>query len=178
MKKVSRSVTVLSTIFFAFLFFSCTRISVELDIPQGGILEDAILIASDNGNAPRTSYILGDIDLSEDELNFSHKVDTSIYTHWWLIGSMNESVVFSSVLALSGADMYSIEPYSGNQYTWDIPNNLDAFANSSTYSIDWWAQTVNNHSSHVAKDGSFATLWRFNNGVELGKIKFQLADSD
>lgn len=160
--------------FFAFLFGSCVHISVELDVPDGGVLEDAILIVSDNGDVPRDAFSLGDIDLSESIVTFAHTVDTNTYTHWWLIGSMGGDVVYSSVMPLTGVDMYTIEPYTGAELAWNIPNNLDAFVSGTTYSIDWWAQTVNNHNSHVAANKNAASLWRFNNGSLLGTIDIDL----
>lgn len=175
MKNVSRLITIIS---IAFFFFSCAHIKVEINVPSGGILENAILIASDNGNAPREVRKLGDIDLSHMLVTFPQAIDTSIFKHWWLIGSIEGDVVFSSVLSLTDVDMYSIEPYTGAQLAWNIPANLESFTNGTGSSLDWWAQTINNHSSHVASNGSSATLWKFNNGSMLGSIDIELKHFD
>lgn len=174
MKKTNFYSTAALLAIFALLFGSCVHISAELDVPSGGILEDAILIVSDNGDVPRDAFKLGDIDLSASIVTFAHSVDTNTYTHWWLIGSMGGNVVYSSVLSLTGVDMYTIDPYTGAELAWNIPNNLDAFVNGTTYSLDWWAQTVNNHNSHVAANKNSASLWSFNNGSFLGSIHIDL----
>ena len=159
-------------------FFSCTHISVEINVPEGGILEDAILIVSADGGIPREAHILGDINLSETLVTFDKSVDTVAYTHYWLIGSMSGDVVYSSVLSLADVDMYTIEPYTGSELAWNIPNNLNAYCSGTTYSFDWWAQTINNHRSHVAANKKDASLWRFNDGSYLGTIEIDLKKKD
>ena len=88
-------------------------------------------------------------------------------------------VAFTSNAALAGVDLYAIEPYDiADPTSWNIPVNLDAFVNETTYSLDWWAQTVNNHSSHVAADTASATLWRFGTtATSLGSVTVQLHKS-
>jgi hypothetical protein len=106
------------------------------------ILEDAILIASRNGEPFRdVVVVLGDIDLSLTEHVFDVPVDSTT-THWWLIGHKGGNVVYSSTLNLNGIDMYDVEPYIGAELAWNIPNNLDGFVNETGFSFDWWAQTL------------------------------------
>jgi hypothetical protein len=73
-------------------------------------------------------------------------------------------------------DLYAVEPYDvASPLDWNIPNNLDGYINGTGYSLDWWAQTVNNHTSHVAADTTSATLWRFGTtGWSIGNIQFSL----
>lgn len=177
MKKIKNYQFVILSAFLVLFFSSCHKqISVEINAPGGGVIKDAILIVSDNGNPPRETYVLGDIDLSETLFTFSHTVDTLKYTHWWLIGSLNGNVVYSSVLPLNGVNMYTIEPYiiERPEFAWDIPNNLAGYASKQGFSNDWWAQTINNYSSHVAANKAMDTLWMFNNGSFLGTIKIDL----
>ena len=60
-------------------------IGIRLDATSGGILEDAILIASQAGDPTRDAVALGDLDLSLTEHVFDVAVDPGT-THWWLIG--------------------------------------------------------------------------------------------
>jgi hypothetical protein len=147
---------------------------ISFDVTSGGILEDAILIATIGGDVPRDAVILGDLDLSLTEQVFSVTVDPTT-TDWWLIGHQSGDVVFSSNLNLDGVDMYDIEPYQGTEGTWNIPANLDGYVNGSGYSFDWWATTVSNHSSHVAADGMTSHLWRFASpGTGIGQMAVSL----
>lgn len=176
MKKIKHSYFVILSTFFVLFFTSCYHISVEIDADGGGVLEDAILLVSDNGNTPRSSFILGDIDLSKNSFNFTQTVDTAKFTHWWLIGTFNGDVVYSSSLPLNGVDLYSTEPYNGEgaELAWNIPGNIASYAAKEQYSMDWWGATANNHSSHIAPNKSEVTLWRFTNGSKLGTIKVDL----
>jgi len=155
---------------------SCAHIEMDLNTSSSGILEDAILITSTGGAAPRELKVLGDIDLSADSVSFSFDLNSITSTHWWLIGHRGGQVVYSSNVNLSGIDLYAVEPYDiATPLDWNIPVNLNEFANSGTYSMDWWAQTVNNHTSHVAPDNSTATLWQFGTtGSEIGTITIRL----
>lgn len=166
----------LLAIFFILFLTSCKVIRVEIDAPNGGKLQDAILFVSDDGNPPRKSYKLGDIDLSETLFLFSHVVDTTQYTHWWLIGALNGDVVYSSILPLNGVDMYTIDPYSmGGELDWGIIGNLDRLASDGGgFSLDWYGATATQHKIHIAKNKTTATLWRFNNGSKLGTIEINL----
>ena len=176
MKKIKTFYFVILTAFFVLFFTSCYHISVEIDADGGGVLKDAILIVSDNGNTPRSSYILGDIDLSKNSFNFTQTVDTIKFTHWWLIGTFQGDVVYSSGSPLSGVDLYSIEPYNieGAALAWNIPASIASYAAEDQFSLDWWGATANNHSSHIAPNKSEVTLWRFTNGSKLGTIKVDL----
>jgi len=157
------------------LVASCNDIKITLSVSGGGTLEDALLIVSDNGNVPRETYILGDIVLADTTLTFNHDVDNQ-YTHWWLIGSQGGNVVYSSSMSLTGTGLYEIDPYDGVSPTdWNIITNLDGYANGTTYSFDWWAQTVNNHTAHVVADENAASLWEFpTSAVEIGTIHVDL----
>ncbi|HLS30610.1 MAG TPA: hypothetical protein VK021_07115 [Flavobacteriaceae bacterium] len=105
------------------------------------------------GNPPRESYTLGNIDLSDTIFRFSHVVDTTKYTHWWLIGSLNGDVVYSSVQPLNGVDMYTIDPFStGGELDWNIIGNLDCVANDrGGSSIDWYGATATQHKISYSK---------------------------
>ena len=155
---------------------SCSHIELDMNIPSGGMLEDAILITSTGGAAPRETTVLGDIDLTVNNHSFSHDLNAATSTHWWLIGHRSGEVVYSSNVSLGGTDLYAIEPYIGaSPLDWNIPANLDAFVKGNTYSADWWAQTVNNHSSHVAPDTNSATLWQFGTtGSDIGTMTMRL----
>ncbi len=150
-------------------------IGISFDVTSGGILEDAILIASANGNPPRQAVKLGDLNLSSVTGRvFNVPVDASA-THWWLIGHQGSHVVYSSNLNLTGIDLYDVEPYDmASPLTWNIPANLDGYVNGTGYSFDWWATTVSNHHSHVALDGGASSLWRFSAGGLLGRIAVNL----
>ncbi len=150
---------------------------MDLNVPSGGTLEDAILITSVAGAIPREVFKLGDIDLSQPNLTFTQAAPAAS-THWWLIGSMGGDVVYSSNTALAGVDLYSVEPYDiqGAELAWNIPANLDGYVNGTAYSLDWWVQIMNNHSSHVAPDTAAASLWKFNTaGSDIGDITFRLS---
>ena len=147
-------------------------IGISFQTTSGGTLEDAILIASIDGDPPRALAVLGDFDLSTTEHIVDVPVDGST-THWWLIGHEGSNVVYSSTLDLLGVDMYSIEPYDipGAELAWNIPGNLEGLVNGTGYSLDWYAQTVNNHSSHVTGDGDISQLWRFGSpGEDIGYV--------
>jgi hypothetical protein len=161
--------------FFAILIFtSCSHIEITVDAPSGGTLEDALLIMSANGDVPREVYVVGDLDLSVTTHEFDKTVKNEL-THWWLIGSINGRVVYTSNTITNGTDLYAVEPYTGAELAWNIPNNLDAYANGDTYSFDWWAQTINNHSSHVAEDSTTATLYLFSTAASsLGTVLVDL----
>lgn len=156
---------------------SCTHVEMDLDVPGGGVLNDAILITSPAGGIPRQASALGDVDLTETSLSFAYDLDATNSTHWWLIGHNGSGkVVYTSNADLDSVGLYDVEPYDiANPQTWNIPGNLDGWVNGTTYSPDWWAQTVNNHSSHVAADRNSATLWRFDTtGTDIGTITFRL----
>ena len=155
-----------------YLFRSGDRVTVGLDIPGGGVLEDALLIVSNEGEAPRNVFILGDIDLTESSLHFDFETEND-NTHWWIIGSMGGQVAYTSNSALGRESLYSIEPYMGSTpLDWNIPANLSAYAEGESSSLDWWAQTINNHSSHTASKGADANLWLFSpEGSSLGTIR-------
>lgn len=147
---------------------------ISFDVTSGGILEDAILIATIAGDPPRDAVILGDLDLSLTEQVFSVTVDPTT-TDWWLIGHQAGDVVYSSNQNLEGVDMYDIDPYIGAELAWNIPANLDGYVNGTGYSMDWWAQTVSNHHDHVAADGMTSHLWRFASpGTGIGQIAVSL----
>lgn len=154
---------------------ACTHVDLSYNVPSGGVLEDAILIASSGGAAPREAKALGDIDLSAGAATFKYDL-AAASTHWWIIGHRGGEVVFSSNVDLSGVDLYSVEPYAGaTPLDWNIPANLNAFVMETGYSLDWWAQTVNNHASHVAADTNSATLWTFGTaGSEIGTMSADL----
>ena len=171
---MKRKLLLLASFFTIVVFTSCSRIEITVDVPSGGTLEDALLIMSVNGDVPRDVYIVGDLDLSVTTHVFD-KIVKSEYTHWWLIGSINGHVAYSSNTIANGIDLYSVEPYTGAELAWNIPNNLDAYANGDTYSFDWWAQTINNHSSHVAADTLGASLYLFSPGSSsLGTVLVDL----
>lgn len=174
MKNVLNYKLVILSAFFILFFTSCHSIRVEINAPGGGILKDAILFVSDDSFTPKNTYVLGDMDLSGSLFTFTHTVDTITSNHWWLIGSMNGDVVYSSVLPLNGVDMYTIEPYTGAELAWNIPVNLNSYVTKTGPSMDWFAQTMHNHSSHVAANKTVATLWRFNDGRSLGTIEINL----
>ena len=155
---------------------ACAHIEMDLDVPSSGVLEDAILITSTGGAAPRETKMLGDIDLAQNSLNFSIDLNSITSTHWWLIGHRGGEVVYSSNVSLGGTDLYAVEPYDiATPLDWNIPANLNAFANGGSYSFDWWAQTVSNHTSHVAPNTNSATLWQFGTtGSEIGTITIRL----
>lgn len=153
---------------------AANAIGIRIAATSGGTLEDAILIASVGGAAPRNVIPLGDLNLSSTNFVYNVPVDAG-ETTWWLIGHEGSSVVYSSVRNLAGVDLYSTEPYTGASGVWNIPANLDGYVNSTAYSLDWWAQTVNNHSSHVALDGAQAGLWSFASpGVAAGTVAVNL----
>lgn len=162
----------------AFLLASPGVTAIGISVSGSGILEDAILIGSVGGAAPRDAVALGDIDLSVLDHVYDVPVDATA-TSWWLIGHQGADVVYSSLQDLGGVDLYSVEPYDvpGAELAWNIPANLDAFVNGGSYSFDWWAQTVANHSSHVAPDGGAATLWMFSDGTESGAVAVSLHDT-
>lgn len=175
MKNVLNYKLVILLAFVVLFFTSCHSIRVEINATGGGVLEDAVLFVSDDGFTPRNTYILGDIDLSGSLFTFRHTVDTVTSNHWWLIGSMSGDVVYSSALQLNGVDMYTIEPYTGAQLAWNIPANLHSYVARTNPSMDWLAQTMHNHSSHVAANKTVATLWRFSDGGRsLGTIEINL----
>jgi len=154
---------------------ACKHIELTPDIAGGGILEDAILVASPNGAAPRQAYKLGDVDLSAGPVTFSHNVPAAS-THWWLIGHMGGNVVYCSNASLANISIWAVEPYNmPGASAWNIPANLDAYVNGGTYSFDWWAQTINNFSSNVAPDTNTASAWQFApNGTSIGTIAVAL----
>ena len=162
--------------FSLFIATSAHAIGISFSGTSGGTLEDTILIASVGGAPPRDAVALGDLDLSTTD----HVVDIAVdaaTTHWWLIGHEAGNVVYSSNLALLGVDMYSVEPYDipGAELAWNIPANLDGFVNGTGYSADWWAQTVTNHSSHVAADEATSDLWIFASpGNSFGSVGVSL----
>jgi hypothetical protein len=155
---------------------SALAIGISFDTTSGGTLEDAILIASVGGAPPRQAVALGDFDLSI----AGHVVDIPVdagMTHWWLIGHESGDVVYSSNQNLLGVDLYAVEPYDvpGAELAWNIPANLDGYVNGTGFSFDWWAQTVNNHASHVAANEDAADLWRFASpGASLGSVAVSL----
>jgi len=171
----TRSLFVLAALVFS-LAPACKHIEITPDIAGGGMLEDAVLVTSVGGAPPRKLYKLGDIDLSQATLSFSHNVPSS-QTHWWLIGHMGGEVVYTSNIALGGISIYSTEPYNmPGANVWNIANNLDGLVNGTGHSIDWWAQTVNNHTTHVAPDENGASGWRFSPaGRSLGSLTVDLS---
>lgn len=159
---------------------SAHAMGIRIEATSGGILEDAIFIASINGEPVRDAVALGDIDLSLTEHVFDVPVDSAT-THWWLIGHKGGNVVYSSTLNLNGIDMYDVEPYDipGAELAWNIPNNLDGFVNGTGFSFDWWAQTICNHHSHVTVDGGTSNLWLFSSpGSNFGNIAVNLHSND
>jgi len=162
-----------------FLAGSANAIGIRLESTIGGTLEDALLIASVDGAPPRDVVILGDLDLAMSEIVIDAAVDAGA-THWWLLGHQSTHVIYSSVLSLGGVDLYSVEPYDipGAELAWNIPANIEGYASGGSYSFDWWAQTVNNHSSHVAGDGETAGLWMFSDGSGIGSIAINLYTND
>lgn len=157
---------------------SAHAMGIRIEATSGGILEDAIFIASINGEPVRDAVALGDIDLSLTEHVFDVPVDSAT-THWWLIGHKGGNVVYSSTLNLNGIDMYDVEPYIGAELAWNIPNNLDGFVNGTGFSFDWWAQTICNHHSHVTVDGGTSNLWLFSSpGSNFGNIAVNLHSND
>jgi hypothetical protein len=173
MKKIM-SIFLIST-FMLFVSASAYAIGISFGGTSGGILEDTILIASDAGDPPRDAIALGDFDLSVTDHVIDIPVDAGT-THWWLIGHEAGDVVYSSNMDLLGVDMYSVEPYDiAIAVDWNIPENLDGYVNGTIYGFDWWAQTVSNHSSHVAADGAVSNLWRFASpGNEAGSVAVSL----
>ncbi len=153
---------------------SCNpHIGVHISSSDTGILENTILFLSDENGNPKKAYVLGNINLSDTLTKFQHTVATDRIKNWWLIGTLGGDVVFSSVTPLQGVDMYSVEPYNqpGAALAWNIPFNILGYVNKTDYSRDWWAQTFFNHSSHNAANNAEATLWRFNNGNNIGTIR-------
>lgn len=172
----------LSAIVALAAFTSCTHVEMSLSVPTGGVLEDAILITSTGGAAPRETRALGDIDLTSPTLSFAYDLNAATSTHWWLIGHRSGRVVYTSNASLAGVDMYAVEPYNTvPRPDWNIPVSLDGWVRDTTYSPDWWAATVNNHTSHVAPDTSSATLWTFGTaggtgttGTNIGTVTVRL----
>ncbi len=159
---------------------SCNyHIGVHISSSDTGILENTILFLSDENGNPIKTYALGNINLSDTLTKFQHTVATDTIKNWWLIGTLDGDVVFSSVTSLQGVDMYSVEPYniSGAALEWDIPNNVRGYVTKTGYSMDWWSQTIFNHSSHNAANRAETTLWRFNNGKKIGTIRINLSQS-
>ena len=157
---------------------SCSSIGVHISSSDTGILENTILFLSDENGNPKKTYVLGNINLSDTLTKFQHTVATDTIENWWLIGTLDGDVVFSSVTPLQGVDMYSVEPYNQPDValTWNIPFNIQTYAtNTGGYSIDWFSQTIRNHSSHNAANNVEATLWRFNNGKKIGTIRINLS---
>ena len=135
-------------------------------IPQasagGGLLEDAVLIATDPGTSAREVLVLGDVDLSA--LTRDEAVGAE-YTVWWLMGHVDGVAAYTSTQDLDGTGLFTVEPYDiASPLDWDIPANLDAYASGGSFSADWWAQVSNNHDSHQASDAASATLHRFGSG--------------
>lgn len=161
---------------------SCTHVELSTNVPTGGILEDAILITSAGGAAPRETRVLGDVNLATPTLSFAYDLNAATSTHWWIIGHRSGKVVYTSNASLAGVDLYAVEPYNTvPRPDWNIPANLDAWVKGTTYSLDWWAATVNNHTSHVAPDTNSATLWSFGTaggagttGTNIGTITVRL----
>lgn len=172
---MKKTATYLSALLTIISLTSCTHIEATVEVSGGGTLEDALLIASANGAPPREVYILGDIDLSDTLHTISQVVPTTL-THWWIIGSFSGNTAYTSNVSLTGVDMYTVEPYDiSGANLWNIPSNLDGYVNGTTYSLDWWAQTINNYSSHVALDQNSASLYEFSpNGSNLGTITVDL----
>jgi len=149
--------------------------AIGLSVNGTGTLEDAILIASVGGAPPRSIAVLGDINLSV--LNHIYDVPVPAEaTVWWLIGHQGSEVVYSSNRDLNHINLYVIEPYDipGAELAWNIPANLDGYVNGTGYALDWWAQTVSHHSSHVTADGGRATMWFFSDGIFGGEVAVSL----
>jgi hypothetical protein len=158
-------------------FTSCTHVEMDLNVPGGGTLYDAILITSPDGGIPRETSVLGNVNLNETDLSFGYDLDATTSTHWWLIGHNGSGkVLYTSNQDLDGVSLYAVEPYNiGGAQVWNIPGNLHTLAIGGTPSFDWLAQTMNNHSSHVAADMNSAKLWRFDPaGTDIGTIRFGL----
>jgi hypothetical protein len=135
------------------------------------ILEDAVIISSVGGGLPREAHVLGDVDLSVAAHSFNELRNTAI-TDWWIIGHIGSEVVYTSNQALTGVDLFAVDPYAlVNLYDFNIPNQLDAYANGNPFTIDWWVITILNHSLHVATDNNSATLYQFNtSGTAIGTV--------
>ncbi len=109
-------------------------LDVHLNTTGTGILEDAILIASSRGACPQHAIALGDLDLSQAKYSFDINLDPRL-THWWLIGHLDNSIVYSSLLDLGATDFYIVEPHDlpDSRSRWSMPiisSNLNEYTES------------------------------------------------
>jgi hypothetical protein len=176
MKKI---ISILITLCFTLVFCSYVHaIGIRINA-SGGVLENVRLVTSVDGEPPRGSVCLGDIDLTQSEHVFDIPIDAA-QTHWWLIGSQGNDVIYSSSLDLYGIDFYSIEPYDGPSAYLIFYFGTPDFCN---LGFDVWAQTVNNHQSHVTFNGLSSSLWGFDPkvtslGYSIGDVAMNLHSND
>lgn len=110
---------------------AASAIEIEFAAVGGGVLEDAVLVTTAADACSRRAVALGDIDLVAGKVVLDHKLDTA-QTSWWLTGTLNGDVVYSSNAIAPGTGLYAVEPYDvpGASTQWpasSIASNLDDF---------------------------------------------------
>ena len=154
-------------------------IAISVDSPFGGVLQDAVLFASANGEVPIDYRALGDIDLSTTD-HVRADVDVSpTTTHWWLLGRQGDTFIYSSVMDMDGVDYLDVEPF--NDFTLSLidPIVLVQDINAGSLpALEIWIHLQTTHDSHLAADGATATLWGFSSpGSQFGSVSFSLQNN-
>ena len=156
-------------------------IGISFEDSSGGILEDAVLIASMNGENPYESALLGDFDLSSvTEAIVDIPVGDGSQTHWWLIGHRGSDIIYSSNMDLAGIDIEDVEPFdiAGPFGIESVITQLEGMNIGDSLSFDVAAILFNFHASHVTPDGSVSNLWLFSSpGQYLGQVAMSLHDN-
>jgi hypothetical protein len=138
------------------------------------LLQDAVLFASHGGDAvPFESIALGDLDLGETDHTLDYEVRADM-THWWLIGHVDDDIMYSSNADLSAFELFDVEPFDP-PFTYTeagIRAMLDALNNDDPVpSFDQFVYAATNHATHATLDEDDASLWQFSSpGVESGLV--------
>jgi hypothetical protein len=173
MKKAVLVVFVLS--FSLFLTAQANAIGIRLDTTWNGVLEDAVLFATSDGDVPWEAVALGDLNFTSEGLVIDIPVNP-LTTHWWLAGHEAGELAFSSNMDLSPFDVPDLEPFNGFFLPPELMEPtavaiLQAVNGGDPYSIEQFIFMATNHDPHITPDGEIATLWFFRSpGEDVGTV--------
>ena len=149
--------------FSLFLTAQANAIGIRLDTTWNGVLEDAVLFATTDGDVPFEAVALGDLNFTAEGLVIDVPVNP-LTTHWWLVGHDAGELAFSSHIDLSPCDVPYLKPFSGFPVPWELMEPtavyiVQAVNEGDPYSIEQFIFIAINHDPHITPDGGISTLW-------------------
>ena len=156
---------------------SLPRIGITIDVPEGGVLEDAVVLMADD-EAFLGHEVIGDLGLGA---TFYPHVSSPPEgaTQWWIVGSYDGAFAYTSPVDLQGEHASDLEPYAdGSGAPYDYANELEQWVASPSNGATWWLVTTNGVLTHGAPNTEPATLWIFEpvelTASELGTLSVEM----